>query len=191
MACIVREAVAAWLGHDDESPGIPIGSDPADRLIGSVTVGADDESVNHDAYCTAGRRRGAMKLFVDTGALLALAMRRDRHHPAALAFLKKHLHARLVLTDLVLAEVATRLRARTSAPLAASVVRDLLNSRRYETVSLGHDLLAAAIVKMEQFDDKRLSLTDCASFAVMDQLGLGTAFCFDADFRDCGYRMVP
>jgi hypothetical protein len=25
----------------------------------------------------------------------------------------------------------------------------------------------------------------------MDQLGLDTAFTYDIDFRDCGYRMVP
>lgn len=51
--------------------------------------------------------------------------------------------------------------------------------------------MAATIHKMARFDDKRLSLTDCASFAVMDQLALDTAFCFDTDFRDCGYQMVP
>jgi predicted nucleic acid-binding protein len=44
---------------------------------------------------------------------------------------------------------------------------------------------------MERYDDKTLSLSDCASFALMDELGLDTAFAFDTDFRDCGYRIVP
>ena len=52
-------------------------------------------------------------------------------------------------------------------------------------------LLDAAVRKMEQYDDKALSLPDRASFALMDQLGLDTAFAFDADFRDCGYRILP
>jgi len=39
--------------------------------------------------------------------------------------------------------------------------------------------------------DKRLSLADCASFELIDRLGLTAAFSFDRDFRDCGYRMVP
>ena len=132
-----------------------------------------------------------MKLLVDTGALLALVMRKDRHHAAAVTFLKSLAHARFVLTDLVLAELATRLRARAGAAKAVAIVRDLLNSRRYEVVFVDRALLDAAVEKMERYDDKALSLPDCASFALMDQLGLDTAFAFDTDFRDCGYRIQP
>ena len=132
-----------------------------------------------------------MKLLVDTGALLALAMRKDRHHAAAVRFLKSLPQARFVLTDLVLAELATRLRARAGAPKTVALVRDLLNSRRYEVVFVDRTLLSAAVEKMERYDDKALSLPDCASFALMDQLGLDTAFAFDTDFRDCGYQVLP
>jgi predicted nucleic acid-binding protein len=44
---------------------------------------------------------------------------------------------------------------------------------------------------MEQFHDKPPSLTDCASFELIDRLGLDGAFAFDHDFRGCGYRLVP
>lgn len=137
------------------------------------------------------RLTSGMKLLVDTGALLALAIRRDRHHGAAVTFLRSMPHARFVLTSLVLAELATRLRARAGAAKAVGLVRDLLNSRRYEVVFVDRVLLDAAVVKMARYDDKLLSLPDCASFAVMDALGLDTAFAFDTDFRDCGYRIVP
>ena len=132
-----------------------------------------------------------MKLLVDTGALLALALRKDRHHGAAVRFLKSATHTRFVLTDLALAELATRLRARAGAAKAVAIVRDLLNSRRYEVVFVDRTLLEASIGKMEQYEDKALSLPDCASFALMDQLGLDTAFAFDTDFRDCGYQILP
>ena len=132
-----------------------------------------------------------MKLLVDTGALLALALKRDRHHRAAVRFLKGMAHARFVLTDLVLAELATRLRARVGPEKAVAIVRDLLNSRRYEVVFVDRTLLEGAIGKLEQYRDKALSLPDCASFALMDHLGLDTAFAFDTDFRDCGYHMLP
>ena len=132
-----------------------------------------------------------MKLLVDTGALLALALKRDRHHQAAVRFLKSVAHARFVLTDLVLAELATRLRALAGPEKAVAIVRDLLNSRRYEVVFVDRTLLEGAVGKMEQYRDKALSLPDCASFALMDHLGLDTAFAFDTDFRDCGYQMLP
>ena len=132
-----------------------------------------------------------MKLLVDTGALLALALRKDRHHGAAVRFLKSVAHARFVLTDLVLAELATRLRARAGTAKAVAIVRDLLNSRRYEVVFVDRTLLEAAAGKMEKYRDKVPSVPDCASFALMDQLGLDTAFAFDTDFRDCGYQILP
>src|SRR5438093_1466054 len=50
MASVVREAVAVYLGRTADTEGIPVGEDPADRLIGSVGFGPDDESVNHDTY---------------------------------------------------------------------------------------------------------------------------------------------
>ena len=132
-----------------------------------------------------------MKLLADTSALLALVWRNDRNHDAATGFVRAHPHARFLLTELILSEVATRLRARSSADRAAGVVGSLLESRRYDLVFVDIGVLRGALDRMRRFDDKRLSLTDCASFEVMDRLGVETAFTFDRDFRDCGFRMMP
>jgi predicted nucleic acid-binding protein len=138
-----------------------------------------------------GTSKRRAKLLIDTGALLALAIRNDQYHQAAVGFLRSVPHARFVLTNLVLAEVATRVRARAGAAKAVGLVRDLLGSRRYEVVFVDRALFEAAVSKMERYEDKALSLPDCASFALMDALDLDTAFAFDADFRSCGYAMVP
>jgi predicted nucleic acid-binding protein len=132
-----------------------------------------------------------LKVLADTSALLALAMRDDKHHDAAVQFLRSHPHARFVLTELVIAEVATRIRARAGAAPAAALARSLLESRRYELLFVDLDLLRGAIDRMARFADKRLSLTDCASFELMERLGLSSAFTFDRDFRDCGFEMLP
>lgn len=132
-----------------------------------------------------------MKMLVDTGALLALALRNDQHHAAAAAFVRQHPHARFVLSDLILAEVVTRLRARAGAKSAADAGRSYLESRRYEVLFVQPPLVRAALDRLERFEDKRLSLTDCVSFQLMDQLGLKSAFAFDSDFRDCGYELLP
>ena len=44
---------------------------------------------------------------------------------------------------------------------------------------------------MARFADKRLSLTDCVRFELMERLGLRSAFTFDRDFRDCGFEIRP
>jgi uncharacterized protein len=132
-----------------------------------------------------------VKLLADTSALLALYVRSDVNHARALEFVQRNPNARYVLTELILAEVATRLRALAGAERGASVALSLLESRRYEVLFADNGLLRGAIQRMARLSDKRLSLTDCVSFEVMDRLGLRDAFSFDRDFRDCGYAMVP
>ena len=132
-----------------------------------------------------------MKLLADTSALLAVVLRDDRHHAAAARFVKSRQDVRFVLTDLVLAETATRLRARAGALRAVAVVRELLKSRRYELVFADSALIVASLARMERFADKRLSLADCASMELVERLRLAGAFTFDDDFRDCGIRSHP
>lgn len=132
-----------------------------------------------------------MRLLADTGALLAFTLKDDRHHEAAVEFLRRHASTRFVVTDLIVGELVTRLRARAPADTAVAVGRSLLESRRFAVAFADADLLTNALARMAQYSDKRLSLTDCASFALIDRLGLDGAFAFDRDFRDCGYRMFP
>lgn len=132
-----------------------------------------------------------MKVLADTSALLALVFRDDQHHARAATFARENPSARLLLTELILAELVTRVRARAGAPRAVEVGRSLFESRRYELVFLDSELLQGALAQMARHADKRLSLADCASFELIDRLGLTAAFSFDRDFRDCGYRMVP
>lgn len=132
-----------------------------------------------------------MKLLADTSGLLALVLRNDQHHADAAAFVRRHQGARFVLTELILAEVTTRLRVLAGAERAVGVARSLLESRRYELIFIDSDVLTGALAQMERFADKRLSLTDCTSFELMARLGLDSAFSFDRDFRDCGFQMVP
>ena len=132
-----------------------------------------------------------MKLLADTGALIALLRPGDRHHAAATRFARSRPHPEFLLTNLILNELVTRLRALDDASRAADAGRRFLASTRYEVLFVDEPLMNAALARLEQFHDKRLSLTDCVSFELMDRFRLQAAFTFDADFRDCGYRMVP
>lgn len=132
-----------------------------------------------------------MKLLADTSALLALALRDDRNHGAAAAFLRASPRARFLLTDLILAELVTRLAAGAGARCAVESAEGLLASQRFELIFLDAEILRGALSQMSRFEDKRLSLTDAASFETIQRLGLDGAFSFDRDFRDCGFRMHP
>ena len=132
-----------------------------------------------------------MKLLVDTSAILALILRDDRNHTRAAKFLRSHPQVRFVWTELILAEVATRLRAHAGAERAVAVVRELLRSRRYELLLADTEILEAALEQLARFHDHRLSLTDCASFEVIRRLKLDGAFAFDLDFVACGFQMLP
>lgn len=132
-----------------------------------------------------------MKLLADSSALLALVMRDDQNHQVAKVFTRRNRSARFVLSELILAEVVTRVRAWVGAAVAVDLGRDLLRSRRYELVFVDAEIVDGAVANMERYADKRLSLTDCVSFEMMERLGLEAAFTFDRDFRDCGLRTVP
>ncbi len=132
-----------------------------------------------------------MKLLADTSALLALALADDKHHREAVRFLIDHPQARFVVTELVLSELVTLVRRRLDAAKAAAAGRSVLESRRFELLFIDKDILDGALGKIERYRDKQLSLADATSFEVIDRLGLGGAFSFDRDFRDCGYDMVP
>ncbi len=138
-----------------------------------------------------GKRRAKLKLFADTSALLALAMRNDQYHREAAGFLKSNPRIRFVLTDLILVELITLVRARSDAAKAVAVADDLLRSRRFEVIFVDADLMSGALKQMIRFSDKRLSLTDCASFEAMNRLGMDSAFSFDRHFRECGFELSP
>jgi len=132
-----------------------------------------------------------VKLLADTSAMLALVLADDAHHREAAAFVRQNRSTRFVLTDLILAETVTRLRVRADAGRAVAFADDALKSQRYDLVFVDAGLLRGALGQMKRFADKRLSLTDCVSFEVLDRLALDGSFSFDRDFRDCGYRMLP
>jgi uncharacterized protein len=138
-----------------------------------------------------GKRSRRVKVLADTSALLAVTLRHDQNHRAAARFVRSNPQTRYVITDLILSEVVTRIRARTDAAQAVRVADSLLGSQRYELIFMDAGLLRGALARLETYSDKRLSLPDCLSFEVMERLQLRAAFTFDRDFRDCGFEMLP
>jgi predicted nucleic acid-binding protein len=121
-------------------------------------------------------------VFVDTGAWYALADASDRHHGEARRFyLAQAPHGRLVTSDLVVSESWTLIGAHLGRP-AAVRFWEALRTTRTPILTLESVDLEAAWRILVAFADQTFSFTDCASFALMERLGIDEAFAFDAHF---------
>lgn len=129
-----------------------------------------------------------MKVLVDTSAIVALLSAADAHHEEAAAAWKGLIErrARLLTTDLVLAEAVIVVRARAGFELSVQAGERLLRDP-FELVWVDRSLLDEAWRLYRRYSDHLLSLCDCVSFALMRRQGISMAFAYDADFEALGF----
>jgi len=125
-----------------------------------------------------------MKLFIDTGAFIALTDADDENHKAAAAFYRnaKEKGTRFVTTNFVLCETLNYLRARISHNIAVLFRENLKKSGFLEIVTVTPSIEDAAFTIFKRYTDKDFSFTDCTSFSIMKSLKLKSAFAFDRHF---------
>jgi predicted nucleic acid-binding protein len=138
-------------------------------------------------------------MIVDTGAWYAIADASDRHHEEARRFyLAEAPQARLVTTDLILAESWTLIGAHLGRA-AALTFWETLRATRTPILTIDPADLEAAWHIVQAFPDQAFSLVDCTTFAVMERMSIEEAFAFDAHFlvyrygsgRRRAFRRVP
>ena len=135
-----------------------------------------------------------MKVFVDTGAFIALTDADDENHRSAAAFYRdeKEKGARFVTTNFVLCETMNYLRARVSFRAAILFRENLKKSGFMDIVTVGPSIEEGAFSIFKRYTDKDFSFTDCTSFSVMKSLKLKRAFAFDKHFNQFeGISRVP
>jgi uncharacterized protein len=129
------------------------------------------------------------KLFVDSGAWIALVSARDQHHTDANAMFRRAVarRASLLTTNLVLAEVHRLLLFR-AGPRAAAHALDRFESSAHVTTEFAtaaHHRAARAW--LDRLADHAITYTDAVSFAVMQAIRCTTALSFDHDFQIAGF----
>ena len=138
---------------------------------------------------TGSSRAVPQKLFVDSGAWIALFSARDQHHAEADALVREAIARRvpLVTTNLVLAEVHRLLLFRAGARPAMAALSRIGDSERVTiefATALHH---RRAREWLDKLADQAITYTDAASFAVMDALRCTEALTFDHDFLIAGF----
>ena len=131
-----------------------------------------------------------MSAFVDTSALYAALDADDGAHARALDGWSELISARTPLTtsNYVCVESAALLQARLGMDAVRALFDDLLPV--VAVVAIDEVLHAQAVATFLDANRRRLSLVDCASFAVMRQHGISSAFAFDPHFEERGFQLV-
>lgn len=135
-----------------------------------------------------------MKLFVDTGAFIALTNADDEYHLAAVSFYRdaRESGARFFTTNLVVCETMNYLKIRVSQVVAVRFWETLKKSGHITILPVSSSLEEAAFTIFRHYADKGFSFTDCTSFAVMKSLRLKKAFAFDRHFDQMeGINRLP
>lgn len=132
------------------------------------------------------------RLFVDTAAWIALEAANDQYHGAAMTLLHEAgTRYRWTTTNWVIWESVTWLRRRVNHQAAVQFGGQVRASSLLERVIITPEHEARAWEIFVRHRDKDFSYVDCASFAVMESLGIGVAFTFDRHFARYGLRTVP
>ena len=125
---------------------------------------------------------------MDTSAYFAAANRRDANHAMARAtmeqlILQKH---RLMTTNFIFAEMHGLMLARGPRNVALDTIIRLKESPNTQIVRVEAQDEDRAWTIVVQYNDKDFSLIDATSVAVMERLGIRTAFALDRHFAQFG-----
>jgi len=135
-----------------------------------------------------------MRIFVDTGAWIAIADRNDQYAKIASQFYTDFVLQKrnLITSDLVLVETFNLL-SRTIGSKATFKFGNILKTIAILTIEPITPLDWEEGWRIfERYEDKGFSFTDCTSFAIMERMKITTAFAFDEHFRQYGrFTVLP
>jgi len=131
------------------------------------------------------------RLFVDSGAWIALRSRRDQHHSDADRLFREALRRRIPLltTNLIIAEAhrLTLFRAGVQPALRALERIDESGTVTIHFPTADHHTAARRWI--ERLAPRPVTYTDAVSFAVMEATRCGHVLGFDQDFAAAGFEL--
>jgi predicted nucleic acid-binding protein len=128
---------------------------------------------------------------MDSAAFLGILNDSDSNHSDAILIWRRASYDRLqlVTTNFVVAEAHALILGRLGYGSSAGFLRETMRSSML-VERAGVEDEAAARQIIFRYADKRFSLVDAISFAVMERLGIRTAFTFDRNFTQYGFEVA-
>lgn len=132
------------------------------------------------------------RVFVDSGAWIALALTNDPYHVRARAAWADlgAASTRLVTSIPVVVETFTFLDRNTNRTVAMAWRDQVTAMRRLQVVECSLADLTRSWAWFDRRDLVRLSAVDATSFAIMQRLRIGVAFAFDQHFSHAGFDVI-
>lgn len=137
--------------------------------------------------------RGKQVIFVDTVGWIALAHRRDDLHKEVVQIYRNLGRILRVTTDAVLIESCNSFSKTTIRPLALALMEKVRRAEQLgvlEIVHVSEELIERGWELFMSRRDKEWSLTDCISFIVMKDRGIGSAITSDHHFEQVGFKKL-
>lgn len=128
-------------------------------------------------------------ILVDTSAWFASVVEDDVDHADASAWFSRN-KERLFVTDYIVDETLTLLKARGESRKAFEIGDLLLNSPEIQLHFLTEDEIGATWQIFKMYSDKEWSFTDCSSRLICERLLIKHAVSFDKHFRQFGLVTV-
>ena len=128
-------------------------------------------------------------LFADSGHWIALLHPRDQMHERAEEVVTGVGPVEIVTTQMALAEALNHLSREGGQlrNLAVRMIRELQVAPDVEVIPQTDSQFRAAVERFAARSDQTWSLTDCASFLVMEERGITEALAYDRDFEQAGF----
>lgn len=128
-------------------------------------------------------------VFADTFYFIAALNPDDQWHSVTIGIADRQ-RSGLVTTEAVLTEFADALARPAFRQIAAEYLLSLPTDPTIEVVQVDGDLWRRGLALYQERPDKEWSLTDCISFIVMEDRGIGDALTGDSHFEQAGFNAL-
>jgi len=130
-------------------------------------------------------------VFTDTGFWIALFDRRDQNHIKAKSNLKPIFkNYQLFLSDFIVFETITYLNCSLKRHDLAIRFLEKIQNPSFNILVIDEAIKTKALKWFIKYSDKHLSMTDCTSFAIMNQKNIYKYAGFDEHFNQMGFKSV-